>query len=368
MLRRWFPKNQILIRAVSGLVVFLLFGLLAGGTRAWDAFSHRWEETGPRAVAKAVLAYGIDSPEATAAIKQMGAAPDPKDLVALLDPTTGKAAAASPAELVGKTPEEMTLAGGVKLPPLQTLLSRRHFIFRRPDAVGSSRFAAFRTDRVVVTALPIYPWSGWEEGRHGFYGYTRKDFGREYRFDGHRKFREYGYGWEPPAGRWYGGEFPPMGQFPPVRPSGAAQPFGTSQLAPKAVLLIAVPPEGLTALRILGGIFGAISMLGFILYWLSVAWWVFADARRRRVKAFAWGLLALLTNLVGVAVYLVARQEHGNCASCGAPVDRKYAYCPHCGYQLKEFCTKCGQEVRPDWMYCTNCGTQRDSETKEREV
>lgn len=47
-------------------------------------------------------------------------------------------------------------------------------------------------------------------------------------------------------------------------------------------------------------------MLGFAVYWLGLSLWVYLDARARGEVAALWGLLVLLTNLVGLLAYLIA--------------------------------------------------------------
>ncbi|MHB9144653.1 MAG: zinc ribbon domain-containing protein [Symbiobacteriia bacterium] len=334
MLKRWLPKDPILTRAAIGLLVFVIAGVAAAGMRAWDASSHRWERQGTRAVTEAVTTYGVNSPEAAQAVKAMAQAPGAEDLVALLDPATGKTVAASPEDLVGKAPDEMTVCG-IKLPALSALLSRQRFDLAPAGSPRNSRFAGARADQVLVCAIPIYPGSTGKGGpgdrfgygdRGGFRGGFRGEFGGGFR-GGER-------GW--------GGLQPRSGQ-PPL-----------------AVFLIAEPHVGITVPRVLGGVFHAVAMLGFILYWLSIAWWVFTDARRRSGRAFAWGLLTLLTNLVGLSVYLIVRQERRSCPTCNAAIENQYAHCPNCGEPLKRFCVGCKEELRPGWGYCPKCGRRSD--------
>lgn len=84
----------------------------------------------------------------------------------------------------------------------------------------------------------------------------------------------------------------------------------------------------------------------------------------RRHRAFAWGLLVLFTNLVGVAVYLIARKEWMECPSYGQGIERRFTFCPSCGHALKATCTNCGQPLQQDWVYCADCGTSRESGDK----
>lgn len=293
MLARWLARDRILKQAVTAVLAGILCLVISGGLGAWDYYQHRWPGEGHDIVSEAVWQYGATSPEAAASVKQLGESPHPKDVVALLDPTTGKAISAWPADMVGKRPDEMLLPGGAKLPAIDKLVYRQHFKLRAAD--GS-------TDR-PVQVTPFYPWS-----RHGA---------------------------EPPA----------------VGSSAAVA-------KPEAVLLIATPPEPVHVLRVLSGVFAGMGAVAFVVLQLSLAWWVFADARRRgSSRAFAWGTLTLLTGLVGAAVYMVARREERHCGSCGSAVERGFNHCPHCGRTLKRLCPQCGHHVWDGWTYCVSCGT-----------
>jgi hypothetical protein len=64
------------------------------------------------------------------------------------------------------------------------------------------------------------------------------------------------------------------------------------------------------------------SLLGliFALYWIGLALWIYKDANKKNTNASLWGLLVLVTNIVGVIVYLMFKQNSILCNTCG---DRK---------------------------------------------
>jgi len=111
------------------------------------------------------------------------------------------------------------------------------------------------------------------------------------------------------------------------------------------------------------------SLLFFII-WIVVIVWVYKDAEQRRMNGVLWALLVFIGNLIGLLIYLIVRQDHplpapGKttatasaiccppaspaatpeakpvampeakpaqlCPSCQKPVEKDFAYCPHCG-------------------------------------
>jgi hypothetical protein len=52
-----------------------------------------------------------------------------------------------------------------------------------------------------------------------------------------------------------------------------------------------------------------VAPLSLLVYWLSLPGWVALDAHRRQERALRWGLFALVGNLIGLLVYLLARKE-----------------------------------------------------------
>jgi hypothetical protein len=61
--------------------------------------------------------------------------------------------------------------------------------------------------------------------------------------------------------------------------------------------------------------------------------YVYGDARRRQMPAWAWVIAAsLIPNLIGFILYFVFRAPLlGPCSSCGRPIRRGEAFCSHCG-------------------------------------
>jgi hypothetical protein len=49
---------------------------------------------------------------------------------------------------------------------------------------------------------------------------------------------------------------------------------------------------------------------GLAVYWMSLAWWVYLDARERRERAWVWAMFVLLGNLVALFAYLLTRHDH----------------------------------------------------------
>ena len=94
----------------------------------------------------------------------------------------------------------------------------------------------------------------------------------------------------------------------------------------------------------------------FILSWLLLALWVYLDARRRHSNAAAWGILTLLTSVIGWVVYLLARPIVITCPACGEEQGQDGKYCTNCGAIIKTCCPQCSCEIKPTWHYCKTCG------------
>jgi hypothetical protein len=115
-------------------------------------------------------------------------------------------------------------------------------------------------------------------------------------------------------------------------------------------------------LEIAGGLAGAAATLSFVFLWILLPTWVYVDGRERGVRRAAlFAFLTVLSSLVGLVVYLIARPEDGKtlvCPGCSREVNGG-AFCPHCGRDLSaSFCATCRYPLKPDWAFCPSCRTE----------
>lgn len=127
-------------------------------------------------------------------------------------------------------------------------------------------------------------------------------------------------------------------------------------------------------------------MLGWFflaVLWLSCAFWVFKDARRRIDDKIVIGV-AVLTGLIfgplGVLIYTILRPpeylhdvherelemevlerrlaDMQLCPYCHADIREDYLICPHCTTRLRGVCRTCRRPIEPGWRLCPYCETQ----------
>lgn len=115
-------------------------------------------------------------------------------------------------------------------------------------------------------------------------------------------------------------------------------------------------------LEVLTGVAGSIAGLAFVFLWILLPTWVYVDARERGVRrAPLFAFLTVISSLVGLVVYLIARPEDGRtlaCPGCGREVNGG-AFCPHCGRDLSAaFCVTCRYPLKPEWGFCPSCRTE----------
>ena len=102
----------------------------------------------------------------------------------------------------------------------------------------------------------------------------------------------------------------------------------------------------------------ALAMLFFMLYWALIALWVYANARKSKLNAVMWGIIALFTNLAGLFVYLIYKQGNKTCYQCGAVQNAANIYCTSCGVKIGETCDHCHSVINGKDNYCKNCGSE----------
>ncbi len=100
----------------------------------------------------------------------------------------------------------------------------------------------------------------------------------------------------------------------------------------------------------------SIGIIAFVLFWLVLPIWVFLDAKRRNYKPALWGILLLVTNIIGLIIYILTRPENPSCQGCGEFLDTGYVYCPYCGAENKEVCHSCKTVLEKNWLFCPHCG------------
>ncbi|MDP4117844.1 MAG: zinc ribbon domain-containing protein [Bacillota bacterium] len=111
----------------------------------------------------------------------------------------------------------------------------------------------------------------------------------------------------------------------------------------------------------------ALATLLFMLYWVLLALWVYAQALKSRQNAAVWGLITLFTNLAGLFVFLIYKQGHQACYKCGALQNRSNIYCTFCGTKIGFVCKKCNMPVSENDSYCKNCGNALCSEQEGKQ-
>jgi len=98
-----------------------------------------------------------------------------------------------------------------------------------------------------------------------------------------------------------------------------------------------------------------IGLVSFALFWLILPIWTFIDAKKRNYKPALWGILTLLTNVIGLIIYILTRREIFTCQSCGELLDDKHIFCPYCGTPNRNICTACNRIIEKGWIFCPYC-------------
>jgi RNA polymerase subunit RPABC4/transcription elongation factor Spt4 len=120
-----------------------------------------------------------------------------------------------------------------------------------------------------------------------------------------------------------------------------------------------------------------------VVIWLSCAFWVFKDARRR-IDDKVVVAVAVLTGLIfgpfGLFIYSIVRPpeylddvrereleirsmeqrlaEETRCPFCKTRVRDDFLVCPNCLRRLREVCSNCRRPLEPTWKVCPYCEKQ----------
>lgn len=101
---------------------------------------------------------------------------------------------------------------------------------------------------------------------------------------------------------------------------------------------------------------GFIAGLIFMIYWIGLALWVYRDADRKNNNAALWGLMVLITNIIGLIIYTMYKQNNRICDKCGSLQDKDNVYCTVCGTQINRVCPNCHSIIDKKDHYCSKCG------------
>lgn len=78
----------------------------------------------------------------------------------------------------------------------------------------------------------------------------------------------------------------------------------------------------------------AILLLFFMLYWIIVTAMIYQNALKLNLNAYRWGILTLLTNIIGVIIYLIFIKYRKACPTCHTNISVNDKYCKSCGEKL----------------------------------
>jgi hypothetical protein len=97
----------------------------------------------------------------------------------------------------------------------------------------------------------------------------------------------------------------------------------------------------------------------FIVVYAMLVGFIYADAKRRRMRHVMWAWLALVPYFIGVILYFILRDPlPASCPQCGTAVPQAFAFCPGCGNSVHPVCSQCGKSLQPEWKNCPHCGSQ----------
>jgi predicted RNA-binding Zn-ribbon protein involved in translation (DUF1610 family) len=115
---------------------------------------------------------------------------------------------------------------------------------------------------------------------------------------------------------------------------------------------------GLGAMEAL--IIGTLALL-ILFVGLSIALFVYFDAKQRGMEPLLWALVAaLVPYLLGLVSYLVFRQPiQGICPSCNQQFAATDVFCGHCGHAVQSQCQSCRRPLSAGARFCPSCGTPR---------
>jgi hypothetical protein len=122
--------------------------------------------------------------------------------------------------------------------------------------------------------------------------------------------------------------------------------------------------------------------LFWFIFHFALTFWTYRDAYRRGGMAWFWGLVVLIFDLAGWAIYMVVRapeyaddarereleirakevalqRDLETCPACYKPVEKDFLICPYCMKKLRKPCIECGKALKLNWNVCPYCKTKQ---------
>mgnify|MGYP001244665502 CR=1 FL=1 len=105
-------------------------------------------------------------------------------------------------------------------------------------------------------------------------------------------------------------------------------------------------------------IVAALAVMFFMIYWVLVALWVYSNALKSKLNYVLWGIITLITNIAGLFVYLIYKQNNQACFKCGAVQTKGNIFCTNCGIKSGNTCLKCSAVIKQNDNFCHRCGNK----------
>lgn len=122
----------------------------------------------------------------------------------------------------------------------------------------------------------------------------------------------------------------------------------------------------------------SVTKLFFVIFWFSLVYWTYRDARRRGAMAGYWATVTLIFFVFGLFIYLIVRPPEYKedarereleiktkeaminesdlvCPACLKPVEHDFLICPYCLKKLKKSCPSCDHPLKLNWTVCPYC-------------
>ena len=99
----------------------------------------------------------------------------------------------------------------------------------------------------------------------------------------------------------------------------------------------------------------SILVLFFMIYWIITSLMIYQNALKIKLNAYFWGILTLFTNVIGVLIYLIYKNNRITCNECNTSNEKNNIYCINCGNKINDCCTKCHNIINKKEKYCKSC-------------